>query len=67
MASELQFSPSEDRPRVEVVEEIPSPATDELRAFIAGAVVSGVLCAIAGATFGFVLGARSREEGGRQR
>lgn len=67
MVSELQFS-QDDRPRVEVVEEIPSPDANEIRAFVAGAVVSGVLCAIAGVTFGFMLGFNSRSSGeGRQR
>jgi hypothetical protein len=64
MRYELQFSPT-DRPRVEVVEEIPSAADQERRSFIAGAVAGGLLCAIAGFTYGFVLGMRSRDGEGR--
>jgi len=49
-----------DRPTVEIVEEIPSGAAEARRAFYAGAVASGVLCAIAGITVGFVLGVKSQ-------
>lgn len=57
---DLQHSPEYERPRVEVVEEIPSVEVYERRAFVAGAVVSGVVCAIAGVTVGFMLGLQSR-------
>ena len=57
---DIQSSPVHERPRVEVVEEIPSVEAYERRAFVAGAVVSGVVCAIAGVTFGFMLGQQSR-------
>lgn len=60
MKYEVQFTP-EDRPRVELVEEIPTNAEHERRSFIAGAVAGGLLCAIAGYTYGFVVGLRSRE------
>jgi len=61
MRSELQFTPN-DRPRVELVEEIPTSTDHERRSFIAGAVAGGLLCAIAGYTYGFIVGLRSREE-----
>lgn len=48
-----------ERPRVELVEEIPSGEAEARRAFYAGAVASGLLCAIAGITVGFVLGVKS--------
>jgi hypothetical protein len=64
MRSELQYTPA-DRPRVEVVEEIPTSADHERRSFIAGAIAGGLLCAIAGYTYGFILGMRSREGEGR--
>jgi hypothetical protein len=60
MKSEVQWTP-DDRPPVELVEEIPTSAEHERRSFIAGAVAGGLLCAIAGYTYGFVLGLRSRE------
>lgn len=60
MKYEVQFTP-EDPPRVELVEEIPTSAEHERRSFIAGAVAGGLLCAIAGYTYGFVVGLRSRE------
>jgi hypothetical protein len=60
MKYEVQFKP-EDRPRVELVEEIPTSADHERRSFIAGAVAGGLICAIAGYTYGFVVGLRSRE------
>ncbi len=60
MKYEVQFTP-EDPPRVELVEEIPTSADHERRSFIAGAVAGGLLCAIAGYTYGFVVGLRSRE------
>jgi|JI10StandDraft_1071094.scaffolds.fasta_scaffold506855_3 hypothetical protein len=60
MKYEVQFTP-EDPPRVELVEEIPTSAEQERRSFIAGAVAGGLLCAIAGYTYGFVVGLRSRE------
>ena len=49
-----------ERPRVEIVEEIPSGEAEARRAFYAGAVASGLLCAIAGITVGFVLGVKSQ-------
>jgi len=61
MKSELQHTPT-DRPRVEVVEEIPTAAAHERRSFVAGAVAGGLLCAIAGYTYGFILGLRARDE-----
>jgi hypothetical protein len=60
MKYEVQFTP-EDPPRVELVEEIPTSAEQERRSFIAGAVAGGLLCALAGYTYGFVVGLRSRE------
>jgi hypothetical protein len=60
MKYEVQFTP-DDPPRVELVEEIPTSAEQERRSFIAGAVAGGLLCAIAGYTYGFVVGLRSRE------
>jgi hypothetical protein len=48
-----------ERPRVEIVEEIPSGEAEARRAFYAGAIASGLLCAIAGITVGFVLGVKS--------
>jgi hypothetical protein len=60
MKYEVQFTP-EDPPRVELVEEIPTSAEHERRSFIAGAVAGGLLCALAGYTYGFVVGLRSRE------
>ena len=60
MKYEVQFTP-EDPPRVELVEEIPTSAEQERRSFIAGAVAGGLLCAIAGYTYGFIVGLRSRE------
>ena len=60
MKYEDQFTP-EDPPRVELVEEIPTSAEHERRSFIAGAVAGGLLCAVAGYTYGFIVGLRSRE------
>lgn len=60
MKYEVQFTP-EDPPRVELVEEIPTSAEQERRSFIAGAVAGGLLCAIAGYTYGFIVGLRSGE------
>lgn len=60
MKSELQHTPT-DRPRVEVVDEIPTAAEHERRSFIAGAVAGGLICAIAGYTYGFILGLRTRD------
>jgi len=60
MRSEVQWTP-DDRPPVELVEEIPTSAENERRSFIAGAVAGGLLCALAGYTYGFVVGLRSRE------
>lgn len=60
MKYQVQFTP-EDPPRVELVEEIPTSAEQERRSFIAGAVAGGLLCAIAGYTYGFIVGLRSRE------
>lgn len=49
---------------VELVDEIPPPAARvELgQAFVLGAVVSGVVCTLAGLTVGFLLGVVSKQE-----
>ena len=48
---------------VELVDEVPAAAPAELgRAFVFGAVVSGVVCALAGVTVGFLLGVTSKQE-----
>lgn len=48
---------------VELVDEVPAAAPAELgRAFVLGAVVSGVVCALAGVTVGFLLGVTSKQE-----
>ena len=57
--STLEAKEPVERPRVELVEEIPSGEAEARRAFYAGAVASGLLCAIAGITVGFVLGVKS--------
>lgn len=57
--STLESREPVERPRVELVEEIPSGEAEARRAFYAGAVASGLLCAIAGITVGFVLGVKS--------
>lgn len=57
--STLESKEPVERPRVELVEEIPSGEAEARRAFYAGAVASGLLCAIAGITVGFVLGVKS--------
>ena len=59
MTSNIGPIPPVDRPRVEVVEEIPSPDAAIHRAFLAGAIASGVVCVVVGAVFGFVLGVQS--------
>lgn len=57
--STLESKEPTSRLRVELVEEIPSGEAEARRAFYAGAVASGLLCAIAGITVGFVLGVKS--------
>jgi hypothetical protein len=48
-----------DRPPVELVEEIPSPEAAARKAFVAGAISAGVVCAVVGTVVGFVLGVQS--------
>lgn len=52
----------EDRPRVEIVEELPSLEAERERAFMAGALLSGLFCAVVGFTVGFILGAKETEQ-----
>ena len=59
MTSNIGPIPPVDRPRVEVVEEIPSPDAAIQRAFLAGAITSGLVCVVVGTVFGFVLGVQS--------
>ena len=52
----------EDKPHVEIVDG-PICSASELRdAVIAGAITSGLVCALAGFGFGFWMGLRGREE-----
>jgi|GEM_PF-6165922 hypothetical protein len=59
MTSNIGPVPPVDRPRVEVVEEIPSSDAAVQRAFIAGAITSGLVCVVVGTVVGFVLGVQS--------
>lgn len=52
----------EDRPQVEIVEEIPSLEEERERGFVAGAILSGLLCAAVGFTVGFICGAGAGRE-----
>jgi len=52
----------EDRPAVEIVEEMPSLEDERERAFVAGAIISGLLAAAVGFTVGFICGAGAREQ-----
>ena len=59
MTHDLETSIPMDRPPVELVEEIPSPEAAARKAFVAGAVSAGVVCAVIGTVVGFVLGVQS--------
>lgn len=59
MTSNIQATPPVERPRVELVEEIPSPEAAARKAFVSGAITSGILCAVVGTVVGFVLGVQS--------
>ena len=52
----------EDRPRVEIVEELPSLEDERERAFVSGALVSGLFCAVVGFTLGFILGSKETQQ-----
>lgn len=52
----------EDRPRVEIVEELPSLEDERERAFVNGALLSGLFCAVVGFTFGFILGSKETRQ-----
>lgn len=52
----------EDRPRVEIVEEIPSFDEERERAFIEGAIISGLFCAVVGFAVGFILGSKETQQ-----
>lgn len=52
----------EDRPRVEIVEELPSMEDERERAFMAGAILSGLLCAVVGFTVGFIFGSKEAQQ-----
>ena len=53
---------AEDQPRVEVLSESLCSASELRSAVIAGAIASGVVCAIAGAGLGYLLGLREGKE-----
>lgn len=55
----IDYTPAADRPHVEVVEEIPSPEAAAQRAYVAGALASGLVCAVIGVAVGFALGVQS--------
>lgn len=59
MTSNIEATPAVERPRVELVEEIPSPEAAARKAFVSGAITSGILCAVVGTVVGFVLGVQS--------
>lgn len=59
MTSNIEATPPVERPRVELVEEIPSPEAAARKAFVSGAITSGILCAVVGTVVGFVLGVQS--------
>ncbi len=59
MTHDLETSTPMDRPPVELVEEIPSPEAAARKAFVAGAISAGVVCAVIGTVVGFVLGVQS--------
>jgi len=59
MTSSIETTPRVERPRVEIVEEIPSPEAAARKAFVSGAITSGILCAVVGTVVGFVLGVQS--------
>lgn len=55
-------APGEERPRVEVLSESLCTASELREAVIAGAITSGVFCAIVGVGIGYVLGLRRGRE-----
>ena len=59
MTHDLETMIPTARPRVELVEEIPSPEAAARKAFVAGAISAGVVCALIGTAVGFVLGVQS--------
>ena len=54
--------PSDEQPRVEVVDGALCSAEDLQRAVVAAAVTSGILCALAGVGLGYLLGLRDGKE-----
>jgi len=50
--------PASDRPHVEVLDEGLWSSADMRSAVFAGAVTSGLVCAVAGFLFGFIVGVR---------
>lgn len=65
MTHDLETTTTADRPPVELVEEIPSPEAAARKAFVAGAISAGVVCAVVGTVVGFVLGVQSSLPGRR--
>ncbi len=55
-------APRDEQPRVEVVDGALCSAEDLQRAVVAAAVTSGILCALAGAGLGYLLGLRDGKE-----
>lgn len=52
----------EDKPRVEVIDGSLCSAAELRRAVVAGAITSGVVCALAGVGIGYLLGLRDGRE-----
>ena len=58
---QVDAKPDGDRPRVEVVNEALWSASELHSAVVAGAITSGLVCALAGFAVGFYLGLREGE------
>jgi hypothetical protein len=58
---QIEAKPDSDKPRVEVVDEALWSASELRSAVLAGAITSGLVCAIAGLGIGFYLGLREGE------
>lgn len=52
----------DDKPRVEVIDGSLCSAAELRRAVVAGAITSGVVCALAGVGIGYLLGLRDGKE-----
>jgi len=55
---QVDGSPGEDKPRVEVIHEMLWSDREMREAVLTGALTSGLVCALAGLGFGFYLGLR---------